>query len=473
MSVLRWSVVGVLAVGTGVGLGVTAHLTLPESPFVKGLFVGERRLPPAGEVGDWMQARREAVQGQRLVLRAADLTEELTYADLGVDLDLAATQEAALAVGHRGSLLERVREAQAARRGEIDVPLVYRVDETKARSALERIATRIHKDPIEAKLDIVGKKKHPDVPGRDLDVEAALDAVLSADYSGVYGAVLDLPTTPVRAKITLLDLASVDIGKVVASHETTFATFGVGVGRSVNIARAASFVDGTIIPAGGAISFNELVGPRTIDRGFTWAPEIQGDELTTGVGGGTCQVSTTLFIAATFGALDIIERRNHSHPSAYAKLGLDATVSYGQVDLKIKNPFTFPVMLHAYLPQPGKIRVEILGGDPPADVSYTMGIGHSEDFVRRITVKPHLKPGTRIRRQKGSKGYDVTSVVTIRWKDGRVEERTYFSGYRPAPEVFWVAPGFDESELPPLPTGAKGVEGRVAERDVYSEESPL
>ena len=92
--------------------------------------------------------------------------------------------------------------------------------------------------------------------------------------------------------------------------------------------------------------------PRTLERGFTWAPEIQGDEMTTGVGGGTCQVSTTLHIAALFGALEILERQGHSHPSAYAMMGLDATVSYPSTDLKFKNTLPFPVMIHAYLPKP-------------------------------------------------------------------------------------------------------------------------
>jgi hypothetical protein len=106
------------------------------------------------------------------------------------------------------------------------------------------------------------------------------------------------------------------------------------------------------------------------------------------------------------------------------------------------------------------VRVEILGAEPVADVEYTYGIGHVEDFMRRITVKSHLAPGTRVRRQKGSRGMDVSSVVTIKWKTGRIEQRTFFSGYRPAPEVFWIAPGYDESELPPLPDHAMGIEGR-------------
>src|SRR4029450_3711663 len=105
------------------------------------------------------------------------------------------------------------------------------------------------------------------------------------------------------------------------------------------------------------------------------------------------------------------------------------------------------------------LRVEILGGDPVAEVDYKFGIGHTEDFTRRMYVKNFLAPGRGIRDQEGNRGYDVTSVVTTKFLDGRVEERRYFSGYRPAPEVFWVAPGYDEGELPPLPEHAKGVEG--------------
>ncbi len=465
MSPLRWTLLSVLGAGLGVGLGVGAHFTLPESPYVRGLMVGEHVLPASGEIGPFLDARRAAVGQQRVVLRYAEHESELTYADLGIDVDVAATLQAASAVGHTGSLVDRIKEARRARRGEIDVPLSYLWSEPKVRAHLEKLAERVRKEPHDAKLDIKSRSKIPDVPGRELDIELSLGAFEQADFSGVNGAVIDLSISPKRAKVTLADLANVDVEKTVSSHETTFATYGVGVGRTVNIERAAGLIDGVIILPGATISFNDLVGPRTLERGFALAPEIQGDEMTTGVGGGTCQVSSTLFIAALYGALDIVERRSHSRPSSYAKLGLDATVSYGLVDLKIKNPFTFPVMIHAHSPKPGVIRVDILGGDPPAEVTYRYGVGHTEDFVRRITVKPHMKPGTKRRHQKGSRGYDVMSVVTIKWKNGRVEERTFFSGYRPAPEVYWVAPGFDEKDLPPLPDHAKGVEGRLAELD--------
>ncbi len=450
-----------MGVGLGAVGGLGAHSLLPRSPYAEGLWLGGRPLPKAREVGGLIDELRAEVRARPVYLHHGEEFTEVTYGELGVDLDISATLAQAERVAHTGSLAERIREARAAKRGEIDLPLVYRVDLVKARVVLEALAERITTSPVDAQMDIKNRRKTPDVPGRTLDVGLSMAAVEDARFDSLGGAHLVLTTKQVRAKITTKDLVDVDVTKTLGSFETTFVTFGVGVGRSVNIARAAQGLDGTIIAPGQTISFNELVGPRTLERGFTWAPEIQGDELTTGVGGGTCQVSSTLFNAALFSALEIVERQSHSRPSSYAKLGLDATVVYSTVDLKIKNPFTFPIMIHATLPKPGIVKVELLGGDPQAEVTYSYGIGHVENYMRRITVKSHLKAGTRTRRQKGTRGMDVSSVVTIRWKDGRVENRTFFSGYRPAPEVFWVAPGYDERELPPLPEHALGVEGRV------------
>ncbi|MFO0552342.1 MAG: VanW family protein [Polyangiaceae bacterium] len=463
MSPLRWSIVVLIGMAGGTGLGLGAHAMLPTSPYARGVSIGEHRIPDKGSAADMLEAERQAIRDKRVVLRYGEDLEEVTYGDFGVDIDIAKTLEKARLVAHTGDVFFQIKEAERAKRGEIDVPLVYTFDEAAATAILERIAEKVKREPIDARLVMAEKKKYPDVAGQRLDIEVAFESIRGADWSAVNGVAFDLPIVPVRAKVTLNDLIQVDVSKILSAWETTYATTGTGVGRSINIARAASFIDGAIIPPQATFSFNELVGPRTLERGFALAPEIQGDELTTGVGGGTCQVSSTLFAASLNGVLDIIERRSHSRPSAYAKLGLDATVFYGAVDLKLRNPYTFAIMVHAFVPKPGVVRVELLGGDPTADVSYSFGIGATEDFVRRITVKSWMKPGTRQRHQKGSPGYDVTSVVSIKWKDGRTEERKYFSLYRPAPEVFWVAPGYDEAELPPLPPRAKGVEGRLAE----------
>jgi len=463
-----WKILGLalLAAGLGAGAGVALDRLLPESPLVRGLFIGHRRVPQGQRADAWLASQNAAIRAGTIVLRAQPqegddrwIERSFTFGDLGIDLDVPAILNDAEAVGHRGKLFARLREAREARRGDVDIDLKYTADEATAESVLESFAPAIARDPIDARMDLHDRRKIPDQPGRALDVRATLDAILASDFHD--GEVIDLVTRPVQAKVTVDALAGVDIEKVVSSYETAFHTFGTGAGRAVNIANAAHFIDGTVIMPGEIFSFNEHVGPRTLERGFTWAPEIQADELTTGVGGGTCQASTTLFGAALFATLDVVERRSHSRPSSYTKLGLDATVIYPSQDLKIKNTLSFPIMIHAFLPTSETVRVELLGGDPVADVSYTFGIGSSSDFLRRITVKPFLPPGTQILHQRGGRGYDVTSVVSIKWRDGRTEERSYFSGYRPTPEVFWVGPGYDENDLPPLPEHARGIEGRA------------
>jgi len=386
---------------------------------------------------------------------------DATLGDVGVEIDIKATLERASAVGHTGSFVRRFREAAKARRGEIDVPLVFWVDENKARSFFETIAPRFYRAPVDAVLDIDNKRRIDDQPGRELDIKASIDELRAAHFDD--DVAIGLLTRRVAPKVSSSELAQVDVTRVVSSFDTTFVTWGSGAGRAVNIRNAAGKIDGVVIPVGGMFSFNDRVGPRTRENGFTLAPEIQGDELTDGYGGGTCQLSSTLHAAAVHAGLRILRRQNHSRASSYVKLGLDATVHYPLVDLQIENSLPYAVMIHAHLPESGRVRVEILGGDPVAKVEYAYGVGQTYDFVRRITVKPHLPPGKRRHRQKGVPGFDVTSTVRMTYADGRVEERRWFSGYRPSPEVFWVSEGYDEGQLPPLPQRAKGIEGRLAD----------
>jgi vancomycin resistance protein YoaR len=468
---LRWIGIVILGTSLGIGVGVGAHFTLPESPTVRGLFIGGRRVPEHTWPASWLADHESWIAERHIVLRDHDQGHErlhsFTFDELGIVVDIEQTVQAAERVGHSGSIVTRLKETQAARRGEIDVPLVFHVMTPKASEVIETLARDMESAPVDARIDLAHRSKIADVVGRKLDVEATLAGLESSSFDD--GEVVDLVTEPVKARVTLQDLTAVDVEKVVSTYETTFHTWGTGAGRAVNIANAVHYIDGIVIVPDQVFSFNEHVGPRTLDRGFTFAPEIQGDELTTGVGGGTCQASTTLFGAALFGALEIVERRSHSRPSSYTKMGLDATVSFPSTDLKIKNTLPFPVMIHAFLPRSDAVRVELLGGDPIADVTYSYGVGSTEDFLRRITVKSNLPPGQRILHQKGNRGYSVTSLITIKYRgDGHSEERSFYSGYRPTPEVFWVGPGYDEKDLPPLPEHARGVEGRTGDSDTYS-----
>lgn len=117
--------------------------------------------------------------------------------------------------------------------------------------------------------------------------------------------------------------------------------------REVNVRLAAEAINGYVIEPGATFSFNEVVGETSPERGYKSAPVLYSSGVDQGDGGGICQVSTALYIAAVKADLEIVERHPHSAPSDYAPIGLDATIVYGTNDLKIKNNTGYPVTIYA------------------------------------------------------------------------------------------------------------------------------
>lgn len=148
---------------------------------------------------------------------------------------------------------------------------------------------------------------------------------------------------------------------VLSSYSTSFVEGQDD--RNHNIRLAAEKLDGAVIPPGEAWSFNQHVGPRTLERGWRAAPTltIEGREL--GEGGGVCLVSSTVYNAMLLADLAILERSPHSRPIRYIPLGRDATVDYGVKDLRVRNRHAFPVRIAARVVG-RRLVVEVLGRRP-------------------------------------------------------------------------------------------------------------
>jgi vancomycin resistance protein YoaR len=116
-------------------------------------------------------------------------------------------------------------------------------------------------------------------------------------------------------------------------------------GQKLNAAKAARAVNEAVIPAGSTFSFNQRVGSWTRERGFVRAPVSLGGVLVPSWGGGVCQVSTTLYVAAILAGLEVLERHHHAVAPSYVPKGMDAAVAYGVADLRLRNPFPFPVQI--------------------------------------------------------------------------------------------------------------------------------
>ena len=418
------------------------------------LSVEERRLASDADPRPFVEALARGVAKREAYFETPEGVEPARFEELGLGVDVDATLLALQRARRVRSTSERLASVLEPEPEPAVVPLAYELDRGRAHEFLEGLARRLDRAPVNARLDLQGHRRVDEAAGRALDVSESLRAVERGERRDL--ARFTLTFLPLEPGVTGRELATVDVTRVLSSFETDFSKKPRS--RIPNITTAARYLNGVIIGPGQIFSFNHVVGPRTEERGFRNAPVIVADELEPGLGGGVCQVASTLFAAAMLGGLDIVERRSHSRPSGYAPLGLDATVIYPEVDLRLRNSYDTPLMLHAFLPNGRVLRVELLGRDPPGKVEHFFAAEAPEPFTRRVVVKPDLLPGTVDRRQKGNAGYDGTSTLLTTLADGTRRARTYASKYYPVPEVYWVAQGVDLASLPPLPQGAAGVE---------------
>lgn len=156
--------------------------------------------------------------------------------------------------------------------------------------------------------------------------------------------------------------------------------------RNGNLRKACGMLDGLVLQPGQELSYNEALGPRTKELGWLPAPAYSGTKLVDSPGGGICQVSSTLYLASVYSELTIVERRNHGYPVSYIPLGMDATVSWGFADLKIRNDSSMPVKIQAE-ESDGYVRISILGTetrDYNVEMSYTVGGRYVRTYMSKI-----------------------------------------------------------------------------------------
>ena len=372
---------------------------------------------------------------------------ETTLGALGVTVDDEDVAQRALRVGRTEDFATRARLADRARAGALDVPLQPRIDAHVALAQLRTLKEELDRPAVSARLDVQHHAVVPERDGRALDVAATLAAVgrIARDAGAVD---VDLPFLAVPPpRVTTLSLEGVDVSHVLATFTTYFSRRGDQEPRARNIDVAASHVDGLVLEPGDLVSFNDLVGARSEDNGFQKAFEIYKGEMVEGTGGGTCQVASTLHAIAFFGGLDIVQRLPHSRPSPYIPVGLDATVVYPVVDLKLRNPYTFPVVVRADVGN-NTLTMQLLGAQKTERVALMRTVLETTPFERKVIEDPALdKPK---RKQKGLDGITLLRKRFIVLADGQSKVETSRDKYPPTTEIWKVPPGYDETELPPL-----------------------
>lgn len=240
---------------------------------------------------------------------------------------------------------------------------------------VEQFDLAVYKDPVDAYYEITDGDVTvvPEQNGRYIDKEKVAP-MLATVKEGVEPVIVPWETS--YAAVTAETLQSKLFADVLASYNTYYGSSTAN--RSANVARAASLLNGAVIAPGGIFSFNDRVGKRTTYNGFYTAPEYVNGETVQGIGGGTCQVSTTLYCAVLYAGLDIVSRTNHMFTVSYAPLGQDATVADDGVDFQFSNNTNYPIKISAYT-DGSSIYVDIIGTawDPAREVKLDHSVSYS------------------------------------------------------------------------------------------------
>jgi vancomycin resistance protein YoaR len=212
----------------------------------------------------------------------------------------------------------------------------------------KRLAQGIGRPPRDATFSVLANGRLalvPSRPGRVIAVEATRRNILAAALSTTNRSARVIVTMQ-PAKRTTAQARAMGITTRISSYETIY---GGDPNRIHNVQLVARLIDGKLIAPGATFSFNRATGARTADKGFLEAPVIINGEVTTGLGGGVCQVSTTTFNAAYEAGLKITDRTNHALYISHYPQGRDATVDYPDVDLKFVNDTPHWILLRTFV----------------------------------------------------------------------------------------------------------------------------
>ena len=277
----------------------------------------------------------------------------------------------------------------------------------------------------------------PAVPGLALDVPRSAARVLAAAESST-NRVAHLVLTERQPARSTAQAQAMGITGTVATYETFY---GGDPNRIHNVQLVAHLVDGKLIAPGETFSFNGATGERSAEKGFLEAPVIINGELQTGLGGGVCQVSTTVFNAAYEAGLPIVERTNHALYISHYPLGRDATVNYPDVDLKFSNDTGHWLLLRTFVGS-SSLTVGLYGTSPHRRIESTAApLRVVAPPPVRKTVDATLAPGAVAVDDYGVPAQATSVERKVYTQGGKLlSDQTWYSSYRSQPKVIRVGP---------------------------------
>jgi vancomycin resistance protein YoaR len=355
---------------------------------------------------------RDELLASKVKLVLGDHALQVSRRDLGFQLDPVENTRLAMMIGRSGPAWERPGELWQAFSSQVETPLQVTLDNDRAKSVLQAFAENLYAPPQNARLvvnDAYQVKIIESKPGKALDLDASVKALAQDTYP--FNEVVDLHLVDRQPQVTTQDVLDMKVTGLLASYTTYFDTSNVN--RTYNVNVAADALDNSLVKSGQVFSFNQVVGPRSEETGYKEALVIEQNKFTPGIGGGVCQVSSTLYNSVLLAGLQIVERSNHSLPVTYVPLGRDATVAYGFYDFRFCNS-TGGYLYIKTRAGGGTLTIAILGNTAEKKkVDLETDVDKVLDFKVVTENDPALYQGKTLVETEGLNGYQVRAYRVV------------------------------------------------------------
>ena len=264
---------------------------------------------------------------------------------------------------------------------------------------IEKIHNEIYKEPVNAYYTTNPFTVYPSENGLDFNISVdEAKTLISSESKEEY----TIPLKTIYPSITTNMIGTEAFPDQLSSFSTKYSTRDTD--RTTNLRLAANKVNGTVLMPGETFSYNKIVGARTIAAGYKEAPIYVSGKVVDGLGGGICQISSTIYNAVIYANLDIVQRSNHQFIPSYVTASRDATVVYGSIDFQFKNNRNYPI----------KIICSVSGGVASCQI---FGLKQDDDYEVQISSYETGRTATAI----------YSEAYKILKKDGKVVNKVLLS----------------------------------------------
>ncbi|MEG1312106.1 MAG: VanW family protein [Romboutsia sp.] len=313
-----------------------------------------------------------------------------------------------------------------------NIKLTYTYNENLLNKYINNLKESIYKEPIDATIKLENNKLEykKEVNGSKLNTEN-IKRIIISKIDKIFINQDEIKIIDIKPKYTYSELSKIDT--ILGTYETYFNTKLNNRVNNINVAAEAT--NNIIVNPLEEFSFNYYVNKNNIQSKFEKAPVIINGKLKPGLGGGICQVSSTMYNAALYAGLEITNVKNHSIPSSYVSKGRDATVATGDLDFKFKNQYNSPILITHKIDN-NKIVTTIYGNkEDKKDIEVITEIIKSIPNKIKIRNSEELYEGEKTIYQKGRVGYKVNTIRIDRTNESKKTELISQSYYPPKDKI--------------------------------------